>query len=185
MPGPHKLKYVVPLYENADNWTFLIYARDWYSLDQKAPPRAEAMWSMWEVTAKGDEWWRPKTWYWAGSKHLRGPNEESVTDFWPHLSENVMPNTIWVYTFNSWADVGGSDTWVKHLSDQGPVWWTYHCSERKERIFWNMAWWSGGQPMDWMKMHKTKSPKTKSLQEESTVGLILSLRGQAKAKAEA
>ena len=93
MPGPHfLLKYVVPLYKIDDNWTFLIYARDWYLLDQEAPPKAEAMWSMWEVTAEGDEWWRPKTWYWAGSKHLRGPNEESVTDFWPHLSENVMPN---------------------------------------------------------------------------------------------
>ena len=124
MPGPHLLKYVVPLYEIDDNWTFLIYAREWYVLDQEAPPEAEAMWSMWEVTAEGDKWWRPKTWHWVGSKTLRGPNEESVTDFWPHLSANDMPNTIWVYTFNSWADVGGSDTWVKHLSDQGPVWWT-------------------------------------------------------------
>ena len=120
---------------------------------------------------------RPKTWYWAGSKHLRGPHEESVTDFWPHLSENFMPNTIWVYTYNSWADVGGSDTWVKRLSDEGPVWWTYHCTEPKERIFWRKARWSGGGHMDWDKMHKTKSPKAKAK-------LVLRLRGQAKAKAE-
>ena len=107
MPGP-LLMYVVPLDKIDDNWAFLIYARHWYLLHQEAPSEAEAMWSMWEVTAEGDKWWRPKTfvlcfwrpktWYWAGSKHLRGPHEESVTDFWPHLSENFMPNTIWVYT---------------------------------------------------------------------------------------
>ena len=182
MPGPHLLKYVVPLYDTDRGSTFLIYTRDWYNLEG---PYAEAKWSMWEVTADGDEWWHPKTWYWAGSKRLHGPDEESVTEFWPYLSWYVNPDTLAVYTFNSWARVGGSDTWVRPLSDEGPVWWTYHCSERKEGIFWKKATWSGGQGMDWEKMHKTKSPNTKSLQEESTVGLILSLRGQAKAKAEA
>ena len=180
MPGPHLLKYVVPLYKTDHKSKFLIYVRDWYLFQAigtiRAPPKAEAMWSMWEVTAKGDEWWRPKTWQWAGSKHLCGPNEESVTDYWPHLSENVSPDTIALYTFNSWADVGGSDTWVRRLSDEGPVWWTYHCSEPKEGIFWKKAKWSGGQAMDWEKMHKTKSPKAKAK-------LVLRLRGQAKAEA--
>ena len=180
MPGPHLLKYVVPLYEIDDETTFLIYLREWYRIKARM---AEAKCSMWTSTAEGDEWWHPKTWRWVGSKRLRGPNEESVTGFWPHLSAYAMPDTMVVYTYNSWADVGGSDTWVKRLSDEGPVWWTYHCSEPKEGIFWKKATWSGGQGMDWEKMHKTKSPTTKSLQEESTVGLILRLRGQAEAEA--
>ena len=181
MPGPHLLKYVVPLYQIDDETTFLIYVREWYRFQWYM---FEAMWSIWTITAEGDQWWHPETWLWAGSKRLRGPNEESVTDFWPHLSENVSPDTIALYTFNSWADVGGSDTWVRRLSDEGPVWWTYHCSEPKEGIFWKKAKWSGGQAMDWEKMHKTKSPKAKPER-------VLRLRGQvtdsanAKAKAKA
>ena len=174
------LKYVVPLYQIDDKTTFLIYVRDWYEFEAIGNIflYGEAMWSMWEVTAKGDEWWRAETWHRAGSKHLRGPSEESVTEFWPHLSENVSPDTIAVYTFNSWADVGGSDTWAKPLSDEGPVWWAYHCSEPKAGIFWKRATWSGGQGMDWMKMHKPKSPNAKAK-------LVLRLRGKAKPKAQA
>ena len=121
-------------------------------------------------------------------RQRRGPNEESVTDFWPHLTtwhpKTWLPDAMEVYTFNSWKDVGGSDTWVKCLSDEGPLWWTYHCSEPKEGIFWKKAKWSGGRRMDWEKMHKTKSPKAKP-------ELVLRLRGQvtdsanAKAKAKA
>ena len=174
MPGPHLLNYVVPLWVLDDETTFLIYIRDWYRIHRNM---SEAQWTMWLLTADWDEWWRPKTWQWVGSKHLRSPDEESVTDLWPHLSAYAMPDTIMVYTYNSWADVGGSDTWVKRLSDEGPVWWTYHCTEPKERIFWRKARWSGGGHMDWDKMHKTKSPKAKAK-------LVLRLRGQAKAKAE-
>ena len=157
MPGPHVLKYVVPLFETDVEATFLIYDRVWYRIkDAKA---CEAKWQMWEVTCKADQWWRPKTWRWVGSKRLFGPDEASVTDFWPYLSESVLPGTMAVFTFNSWTDQGGSDTWVKDLSDEGPVWWAYHCSEPKEGIFWRKAHWSGGQAMDWRKM---MSPKAKS-----------------------
>ena len=156
MPGPHLLKYVVPLYQIDDETTFLIYVREWYRFQWYM---FEAMWSIWTITAEGDQWWHPETWLWVGSKRLRGPNEESVTDFWPHLSTYVMPDTMAVYTFNSWPDVGGSDTWVKRLSDEGPVWWTYHCTEPKERIFWRKARWSGGGRMDW---HTMRRPHAKT-----------------------
>ena len=95
MPGPHLLKYVVPLWVLDDETTFLIYIRDWYRIHRNM---SEAKWIMWLLTADWDEWWRPKTWHWVGSKHLRGSDEESVTDFWPHLSTYAMPDTIIVYT---------------------------------------------------------------------------------------
>ena len=141
--------------------TFLIYDREWYRIEAA---NAEAKWLMWEVTANVNRWWRPKTWRWVGTKRLVGPDEASVAEL-PYLSENVLPGTMTVYTFNSWTDQGGSDTWVKLLSDEGRVWSTYHCSEPKEGIFSISARWSEGGPMDWRRMTRPKAkakPKAKS-----------------------
>ena len=182
MTGPHLLKYVVPLYQIDDKTTFLIYVREWYRFKWYM---FEAMWSMWTITAEGDQWWHPETWLWAGSKRLRGPNEESVTDFWPHLSTYTYLDAMAVYTFNSWPDVGGSDTWVKCLSDEGPVWWTYHCSEPKEGIFWKKAKWSGARRMDWEKMYKTKAKPERVLRLRGQVTDSANAKAKAKAKAKA
>ena len=183
MPGPHLLKYVVPLYQIDDKTTFLIYVREWYRFQWYM---FEAMWSMWTITAEGDQWWHPETWLWVGSKHLRGPNEESVTDFWPHLTtwhpKTWLPDAMEVYTFNSWKDVGGSDTWVKCLSDEGPLWWTYHCSEPKEGIFWKKAKWSGARRMDWEKMYKTKAKPERVLRLRGQVTDSANAKAKAKAK---
>ena len=90
-----------------------------------------------------------------------------------------------------WPDVGGCAVWVQKADTPKPHHWrVWHTPIKDKRRVLRTA------PKDWqdwgwyddittapVKMHKTKSPKTKSLQEESTVGLILRLRGQAKAKA--
>ena len=84
-----------------------------------------------------------------------------------------------------WPDVGGCAVWVQKADTPKPHHWrVWHTPIKDKRRVLRTA------PKDWqdwgwyddittapVKMHK--SPKTKSLQEESTVGLILKLRAQA------